>query len=74
MFGTLKYLAELKADLASFRDIGTDVTVSSVVPHWQLRACTNLQQRTREYAEASEERLLLAKLPVAEGASFDSRH
>ena len=28
----------------------------------------------REYAEASQERLLLAKLPVAEGAAFDSRH
>ena len=28
----------------------------------------------REYTEASQERKLLAKLPVAEGATFDSRH
>ena len=34
---------------------------------------TDTSQLTRKYAEADQEGRLLAKLPVAEGASFDSR-
>ena len=71
---TLKYLSELKNDLASFKNMETDIQVGlAVTPplvcthsrHWQL---------ARKNAEDSQERLLLDKIPVVEGAPFDSRH
>ena len=68
---TVKYLAELKTNLANIENMGTDIQASSVVP--QLRARTDSLQLTKKYAEATQERQLLAKLPVAEGAPFDSK-
>ena len=70
---TLKYLAELKNDLASFKNMEADIQVGFAIsqllvtthlPHWQLM---------RKSAEASQDRLLLDNLPVAEGAPFNSR-
>ena len=49
----------------------TDIQVSLVLP--RLRACTDPVQLTREYAEASQERKLLDKLPFADDAPFNSR-
>ena len=68
----IKRPAELKTGRASLKKIGNEIQVS-----WLFfscgRTCTDSAQRTRKCAEAFQERLLLAKLPVAEGASFDSR-
>ena len=68
---TVKYLAELKTGLTSIENMGTDIQASLAVP--QLRVCTDSLQLTKKNAEDTEERQLLAKLPVAEGAPFDSK-
>ena len=71
----VKYLTELKTDLAHVGNMGTKVQ-ASLVPagrcmHGQI--VTDSQQLTGRYADASQDDLLVAKLPFAEGASFDSR-
>ena len=51
--------------------MGIDIQVNLVAP--RLRTCIDSPQLTREYAEASQERKFLDKLPVADDAPFNSR-
>ena len=66
--GTFEYLAELKTNLAN---MGADIQVNLVIP--RLWAFTDSLRLTKEYAEASQERQLLDKIPFADDAPYNSR-